>query len=166
MTRKERRSMVIFKVLRKKTSSRNTVTIGYAMLVRSPKKQSMVAWYLPGDTVVRMRKVMAATRSWCKHVSVHLAFFFYSREIKFHFVTPHICKPKMYIFQSCWVQITLHYGRRMEHNSSSCLRRVTEIETIREKTTSTWFNVWTSWAENKNFKTNLLAYEAKQLDVK
>ena len=32
-----------------------------------------------------------------------------------------------------------------------------------EKSTSTWLNVWTSWAENKNFKTNLLAYEAKQL---
>lgn len=35
--------MVIFKVLRKKTSSINTVTMGYAMLVTSPKKQSMVA---------------------------------------------------------------------------------------------------------------------------
>ena len=33
-----------------------------------------------------------------------------------------------------------------------------------EKSTSTWLNVWTSWAENKNFKTNLLAGEAKQLD--
>ena len=33
-----------------------------------------------------------------------------------------------------------------------------------EKSTSTWLNVWTSWAENENFKTNLLAYEAKQLD--
>ena len=33
-----------------------------------------------------------------------------------------------------------------------------------EKSTSTWLNVWTSWAENKNFKTNLLAYEAKQRD--
>ena len=33
-----------------------------------------------------------------------------------------------------------------------------------EKSTSTWLNVWTSWAENKNFKTNLLADEAKQLD--
>ena len=32
------------------------------------------------------------------------------------------------------------------------------------RSTSTWLNVWTSWAENKNFKTNLLAYEAKQLD--
>ena len=32
-----------------------------------------------------------------------------------------------------------------------------------EKSTSSWLNVWTSWAENKNFKTNLLAYEAKQL---
>ena len=33
-----------------------------------------------------------------------------------------------------------------------------------KKSTSTWLNVWTSWAENKNFKTNLLAYEAKQHD--
>ena len=33
-----------------------------------------------------------------------------------------------------------------------------------EKSTSTWLNIWTSWAENKNFKTNLLADEAKQLD--
>ena len=33
-----------------------------------------------------------------------------------------------------------------------------------EKSTSTWLHVWTSWAENKNFKTKLLAYEAKQLD--
>lgn len=37
----------------------------------------------------------------------------------------------MYIFHSCWMQITFHYGRRMEHNSSSCLRRVTEIAIIR-----------------------------------
>ena len=33
-----------------------------------------------------------------------------------------------------------------------------------EKSTSTSLNVWISWAENKNFKTNLLAYEAKQLN--
>ena len=33
-----------------------------------------------------------------------------------------------------------------------------------EKSTWTWLNIWTSWAENKNFKTSLLAYEAKQLD--
>ena len=33
-----------------------------------------------------------------------------------------------------------------------------------EKSTSTWLNVWTSWAKNKNFESNLLAYEAKQLD--
>jgi len=32
-----------------------------------------------------------------------------------------------------------------------------------EKRTSTWLNVWTSWAENKNFKTNL-PYAANQLD--
>jgi len=29
-----------------------------------------------------------------------------------------------------------------------------------EESTSTWLNVWTSWAENKIFETNLLAYEA------
>ena len=34
------------------------------------------------------------------------------------------------------------------------------------KSTSIWLNVWTSWAENKNFETNLLAYKAKQLDEK
>ena len=33
-----------------------------------------------------------------------------------------------------------------------------------EKSTSTWLNVWTTWAENKNFKTNLLADDTKQLD--
>ena len=33
-----------------------------------------------------------------------------------------------------------------------------------EKSASTWLNVWTSLAENKNFNTNLLPYEAKQLD--
>ena len=33
-----------------------------------------------------------------------------------------------------------------------------------EKSTATWLNAWTSWADNKNFKINLLAYEAKQLD--
>ena len=35
-----------------------------------------------------------------------------------------------------------------------------------EKITSTWLNVWTSWTENKNFKTDLLVYEAKELDEK
>ena len=33
-----------------------------------------------------------------------------------------------------------------------------------EKSTSTWLNVCTSRAENMNFETNLLAYQAKQLD--
>ena len=33
-----------------------------------------------------------------------------------------------------------------------------------EKKASTYLNVWTSWAKNKNFKINLLAYEAKHLD--
>ena len=33
-----------------------------------------------------------------------------------------------------------------------------------KKSTSTWLNVWTSWAENKNFESNLLTYEAKQLN--
>ena len=31
-----------------------------------------------------------------------------------------------------------------------------------EKSTPKWLNVWTSWTENENFKTNLLAFEAKQ----
>ncbi|CAH3149708.1 unnamed protein product, partial [Porites lobata] len=50
--------------------------------------------------------------------------------------------------------------------------RVEEIQELKEnsenqntkKSTSTWLNVWTSWAESKNFETNLLSYEAKQLD--
>ena len=42
------------------------------------------------------------------------------------------------------------------------LKEISENQNT-EKSTSTWLNVWTSWAENKNFKTNLLAYEAKQL---
>ena len=33
-----------------------------------------------------------------------------------------------------------------------------------KKSTSTWLNIWTSWSESKNFETNLLSYEAKQLD--
>ena len=32
-----------------------------------------------------------------------------------------------------------------------------------KKSTTTWLNVWTSWAESKNFETNLLSYEGKQL---
>ena len=37
---------------------------------------------------------------------------------------------------------------------------------LENQNTSTRLNVWTSWAENKVFKTNLLAYEAKQLNEK
>ena len=33
-----------------------------------------------------------------------------------------------------------------------------------KKSTSTWLDVWTSWAESKNFEINLLSYDAKQLD--
>ena len=43
------------------------------------------------------------------------------------------------------------------------LKEISENQNT-EKSTLTWLNVWTSWAENKNFKTNLLAYQAKQLD--
>ena len=43
------------------------------------------------------------------------------------------------------------------------LKENSEIQNT-EKSTLTWLSVWTSWAENKNFKTNLLANEAKQLD--
>ena len=50
--------------------------------------------------------------------------------------------------------------------------QVEEIQELKEnsenqnmkKSTSTWLNVWTSWAESKNFGTNLLSYEGKQLD--
>ena len=35
-----------------------------------------------------------------------------------------------------------------------------------KKSTPNWLNVWTSWAENKNFETNLLAHEVKELDKK
>ena len=50
--------------------------------------------------------------------------------------------------------------------------QVEEIQELKEnsehqntkKSTSTWLNTWTSWAESKNFETNLLSYEAKQLD--
>ena len=50
--------------------------------------------------------------------------------------------------------------------------QVEEIQELKEnsenqntkKSTSTWLNVWISWAESKNFGTNLLSYEAKQLD--
>ena len=33
-----------------------------------------------------------------------------------------------------------------------------------KKSTSTWLYIWTSWSESKNFETNVLSYEAKQLD--
>ena len=50
--------------------------------------------------------------------------------------------------------------------------QVEEIQELKEnsenqntkKRTLTWLNVWTSWAESKNFETNLLAYKVKQLD--
>ena len=50
--------------------------------------------------------------------------------------------------------------------------QVEEIQELKEnsenqntkKSTSTWLNVWTSWAESKNFETNLVSNEAKQLD--
>ena len=50
--------------------------------------------------------------------------------------------------------------------------QVEEIQELKEnsenqntkKSTSTWLHVWTSWAESKNFETNLLSCEAKQLD--
>ena len=34
------------------------------------------------------------------------------------------------------------------------------------KSTLTWLNVGTSWMENKNFDTNFLVYNAKQLGEK
>ena len=49
--------------------------------------------------------------------------------------------------------------------------QVEEIQELKQnsenqntKKSTTWLNVWTSWAESKNFETNLLSYEGKQLD--
>ena len=66
--------------------------------------------------------------------------------------------------------ISSHELRKHDGNISRFWNQ--EIQELKEnsenqntdKSTSTWLNVWTSWAENKNFKTNLLADEAKQLD--
>lgn len=44
------------------------------------------------------------------------------------------------------------------------LKENSENQNTKKKSTSTWLNVWTSWAESKNFETNLLSYDAKQLD--
>ena len=50
---------------------------------------------------------------------------------------------------------------------------ILEIQELKEnsenqniKRTSTWLNIQTSWAENKNFGTNLMGYEEKQIDEK
>ena len=43
-------------------------------------------------------------------------------------------------------------------------KKIQKTKILRKASTLTWFNVWTSWAENNNFKTNLLAYEAEQLN--
>ena len=42
--------------------------------------------------------------------------------------------------------------------------RFLDFEIRRLKNWKTRLTVWTSWAENNNFQTNLLAYEAKQLE--
>ena len=52
---------------------------------------------------------------------------------------------------------------RFWHQEIQELKESSENQNTK-KSTSTWLNVWTSWAENKNLETNLLAYEAKQLD--
>ena len=70
-----------------------------------------------------------------------------------------------------------HSKQNLEANSKAMTERypyfqVEEIQELKEnsvnqntkKSTSTWLNVWTSWAESRNFETNLLSCEAKQLD--
>ena len=42
------------------------------------------------------------------------------------------------------------------------LKQNSENQNMKKSTTS--LNVWTSWAESKNFEINLLSYEGKQLD--
>ena len=53
-----------------------------------------------------------------------------------------------------------------ERFADSVIQEIHELNEnqITEKSTSRWVNAWTSWAENKNFETNFLSYETKQLD--
>ena len=44
------------------------------------------------------------------------------------------------------------------------LKENSESQNTEKITSTSELNVWTSWAENKKFKTNLLTYEAKQLN--
>ena len=44
------------------------------------------------------------------------------------------------------------------------VEEIQELNQNKKKSTTTLLNVWTSWAKSKNFETNLLSYEGKQLD--
>ena len=72
---------------------------------------------------------------------------------------------------------SFHGNQNHEGNSKTMVERypdfqVQEIQELeqnsenqnKKKSTTTWLNVWTSWAKSKNFETNLLSYEGKQLD--
>ena len=59
-------------------------------------------------------------------------------------------------------RITQKWRKDFENQENQELKENSENQNT-EKTKSTWLNVWTSWAGNKNFETNLFAYEAKQL---
>ena len=52
-----------------------------------------------------------------------------------------------------------------EIQESQELKENSENQNIKKRTW-TWLNVGTSWAENENFETSLLAYEVKQIDEK
>ena len=60
-------------------------------------------------------------------------------------------------------RITQKWRIDFENQENQELKENSENQNT-EKSTSTWLNVWTSWVENKNFETNLFAYEAKQLE--
>jgi len=77
-----------------------------------------------------------------------------------------------YINIAVWSQHNL-FAQVTKKGGESEISRFWKIQEIKEnsenqniKRTSTWLNIWTSWAENKNFGTNLMGYEAKQIDEK
>ena len=53
-------------------------------------------------------------------------------------------------------RITQKWRKDFENQENQELKENSENQNT-EKTKSTWLNVWTSWAGNKNFETNLFA---------
>ena len=55
-------------------------------------------------------------------------------------------------------------ARKPSETNKSISQQINKSNQNTEKSKPAWLIVWASWAENKNFETNLLTYEAKQLD--